>query len=176
MLVASTVVVAKGKPDKPPKPPPEEELGTEYQITFSEDGGDEFNLEIYGNIIVWDEFPIVGTRYDPSNVFMFDLGDDGIPYTEDDGGKTWISNDPTTSQQRPGIWENRIVYDSNENGNTDIFLYDITTGDTTQITTDPYNQFNPEICGDIIVWVDSRNGNRDIYAYDIATGTEMQMD
>ncbi|UCG70640.1 MAG: hypothetical protein JSV09_06380 [Thermoplasmata archaeon] len=167
MLVASAVVVAKGKP---PKPPPGGELGTEYQITFSEDGRFDWRPEVYGNIMVWESW-----QNDISDIYMYDLGTDGIPYTDDDGGETCITNDPTSSQQRPGIWENRIVYDNGENGNADIYLYDITTGDTTQITTDPNHQFNPKICGDIIVYVDSRNGNNDIYAYDLGTQTEMQI-
>jgi beta propeller repeat protein len=166
MFVASAVVVAK----KPPKPPPEEELGTEYQITFSEDGRSEWRPEIYGNIIVWESW-----QNDISDIYMYDLGADGIPYTDDDGGETCITNDPTSSQQRPGIWENRIVYDSNENGRTDVYLYDITTGVTTQITTDPNGQFNPKICGDIIAYVDNRNDNPDIYAYNLGTQTEMQI-
>ena len=171
-----TAVVLAGKPDKC-EPWPEcrdggEEpaIGTEYQITFSEDGGNEREPMIYGNIIVYPS-----DRYGLADMFMFDLGEDGIPYTDDDGGETRITTDPTTMQSLPGIWENRIVYDSNENGNRDIFLYDITTGITTQITTDSANQWNAKIYGDYIVWVDKRNGDRDIYAYDLGTGTEMQI-
>ena len=106
---------------------------------------------------------------------MIDLGEDGIPYTDDDGGETRITTDPTTTQKSPGIWENRIVYHSNENGNMDVFLYDITTDITTQITTDSGDQWNAKIYGDYIVYADLRNGNRDIYAYDLGTGTEMQI-
>ncbi|MCK4949807.1 MAG: hypothetical protein KAS60_06955 [Thermoplasmata archaeon] len=176
MLGVSAVVLA-GKPDKC-EPWPEcrdgggEEppIGTEYQITFSEDGGYEYNPIIYGNLMVW-----CGYRYGEADIFMFDLGEDGIPYTDDDGGETRITTDPTTKQLSPAIWENRIVYDSNENGNEDVFLYDITTGITTQITTDSADQWNPKIYGDYIVWVDTRNGNRDVYAYDLGTGTEMQI-
>ena len=167
MLVASAVVIAK-KPDKPPKPPPGGgELGTEYQITFSEDGGDEYYPEIYGNIIVWQD-----TRYGLPDIFMLDLGEDGIPYTDDDGGETRITSDPTTKQNYPGIGENRIVYTSNENGKADIYLYDIPTGITTQITMDPENQWGPKIYGDYIVWTDNRNGNNDIYAYDLSVDTD----
>jgi beta propeller repeat protein len=171
-ILAASALVCAPKPDKPPGKPDsgEDEPGTEYQITFSEDGGGDYNAMVYGNIIVWFSY-----RYGLPDIFMFDLGEDGIPYTDDDGGETRITTDPTTMQLRPAIWENRVVYDSVENGNWDIFLYDIATGITTQITTDPGDQLNAKIYGDCIAWMDYRNGNRDIYAYDLGTGTEMQI-
>jgi len=171
MLMVSAVVVAPRPPEKPGKPGGDE-LGTEYQITFSEDGGEEWANAIYGNIMIWQSYNF---QYQTGDIYMFDLGDDGIPYTEDDGEKTGINNDPTTSQMFPGIWENRIVYTSDENGNYNVFLYEIDTGVTTQITDDPKGQWSPQIWGDIIVYVDNRNGNRDVYAYDLGTGTEIQI-
>jgi beta propeller repeat protein len=67
----------------------------------------------------------------------------------------------------------------NETTNTDIFLYDIETDKTTQITTNEAGQIIPKIWGDYIVWQDNRNDNDknnnpewDIYLYNITTGEE----
>jgi beta propeller repeat protein len=67
----------------------------------------------------------------------------------------------------------------NETTNTDIFLYDIETNKTTQITTNEAGQIIPKIWGDYIVWQDNRNDNDknsnpewDIYVYNITTGEE----
>ena len=79
----------------------------------------------------------------------------------------------------------KIVWSEEKSGNSDIFMYDITTGQTSTICDDPSNQENPDICGDYIVWCDHRNDNHnygksqskkddtnsgDIYAYRISTG------
>lgn len=70
-----------------------------------------------------------------------------------------------------GISGNRVVYADTRNGNTDIYCYDLTTGDESRITTEPALQFNPAISGDVIVWEDWRDwGNASrIYAYDLST-------
>ncbi|WP_181907639.1 hypothetical protein [Cohnella lupini] len=39
--------------------------------------------------------------------------------------------------------------------NADIFLYDLTTGEERQLTTDPSAQVNPKIWGNYIVWMDN---------------------
>ena len=81
----------------------------------------------------------------------------------------------------PSIDNNRVVYTSYQNGNADIYLYDIETKETKQITFDPYEQDMARIHGDNIVWHDARNahteGSRvinehDIYRYDLSTGKE----
>ncbi len=67
------------------------------------------------------------------------------------------------------IYGNRIVYDTNRNGNRDIYMYDLSTNKETQITTNKSDQQSPAIYGNTIVWQDNRNGNWDIYAYDLIT-------
>ncbi len=72
----------------------------------------------------------------------------------------------------PAISGDRIVWSDFRNGNADIYMYDISTGDETQITTNVSDQYNPAISGDRIVWLDYRNGNADIYMYDISADSE----
>jgi beta propeller repeat protein len=54
------------------------------------------------------------------------------------------------------------VYDDYRDGDTDIYMYDLSTKNETQITTRG-SASNPHIYGDRIVWTDYRNGNSDIY-------------
>ncbi|HII80393.1 MAG TPA: cell surface protein, partial [Methanosarcina sp.] len=78
-------------------------------------------------------------------------------------------------QKIPAIYEDRIVWQDNRNGNWDIYMYNLSTSTETQITTNQSNQWNPAIYGDRIVWGDDRNSNEssdfymdsnsDIYMY-----------
>ena len=79
----------------------------------------------------------------------------------------------------------KIVWSEEKSGNSDIFMYDIVTGQTSTICDDPSNQEYPDISGDYIVWCDHRNDYHaygkprskqagttfgDIYAYKLSTG------
>jgi beta propeller repeat protein len=66
-----------------------------------------------------------------------------------------------------------------ETANTDIFLYDIATGKTRQITTNTAGQIKPKVWGDYIVWQDNRNDSVkdknpewDIYLYNMSSDEE----
>ncbi|MEI6972309.1 MAG: SGNH/GDSL hydrolase family protein, partial [bacterium] len=77
-----------------------------------------------------------------------------------------------------GDW---IAWSDSRNGNCDVFLYRISTGEVRQVTTNTANQTDVRISGTLVVWSDDRNwdgvsdktySGRDIYGYDIATGQE----
>jgi beta propeller repeat protein len=72
------------------------------------------------------------------------------------------------------IYANKLVYDAhNEKTLFDIYMYDLSSKKTTQITNNMSLQQNPAIYGNTIVWRDERNygdrTNSDIYAYDLTT-------
>jgi beta propeller repeat protein len=77
----------------------------------------------------------------------------------------------------PSIYGDKIVWSDNINGNYkfNVWMYDLSTHTSKQITTDNFNQLDTEIYGDKIVWIDNRNSNWDIYMYDLSTDTERQI-
>ena len=75
--------------------------------------------------------------------------------------ETQITTGPSDSLY-PAIYGDRIVWDDNRNGNWDVYVYDLATGQECH-TTDKSDQYYPAIYGDRIVWTDMRNGNPDIY-------------
>jgi beta propeller repeat protein len=60
-------------------------------------------------------------------------------------------------------------------GNFEIYLFNITSGNETQITTDPFAQTAPSIWEDHIVWIDNRDISTQIYSYDLRSGEETRI-
>ena len=56
--------------------------------------------------------------------------------------------------------------------NSDIYIYNITTRQETQVTTNDQSQFAPEIFGNYIIWLDYRSGKSEVWLYNLITGTE----
>jgi beta propeller repeat protein len=81
----------------------------------------------------------------------------------------WITNHGTASS--PAIYGNTIVWQDERNGNSDIYIYDLSTKKQTN-TINLSNQTHPAIYGNKVVWEDDRNGVSDIYMYDISTKKE----
>jgi len=84
-------------------------------------------------------------------------------------------------QQAYSIYADKIVYEDYKNGysNPDIYMYDISTGQETQITTNIYRQCTPDIYGDKIIWCDDRasggSDKLDIFMHNLSTGQEVQI-
>ena len=97
------------------------------------------------------------------------------------GLRCLVSRDGTYTIDYPtSISGDKVVWmDWRDSGNPDgpynIFMYDISTGEETQITDHSGDQRVPSISGDKIVWADARGGDYDIYMYDIETGIEIQI-
>lgn len=64
-----------------------------------------------------------------------------------------------------------LVYKDDVNGNWDIFLYDISSEATTQISTSIGEDMNPVISSQYIVWQNLSDGQWVIDIYNLATGT-----
>jgi beta propeller repeat protein len=76
----------------------------------------------------------------------------------------WSSLDRAQVEQQPAPKNFDIL-------NWDVFLYDFTTGETRQLTTEVHAQVHPRIYGDTVVWMDNRHTDTDLYPqpYDIFT-------
>jgi beta propeller repeat protein len=72
-----------------------------------------------------------------------------------------------------GVATNRIVFTSDREGNFDIHITNPDGSSTTQLTTNPADEFNPDISpdGSTIVFASGRTGDRDIYTMDVSEGT-----
>ena len=111
--------------------------------------GDRFIAEItYDNILHVEEYDIVGIKQITDNESM---------------------------QVYPSIYENKIVWSDDRNGNWDIYMYDLEKKQEKQITTDISDQFDSDIYENKIVYADNRNGNVEIYLYDLETGIEKRI-
>jgi beta propeller repeat protein/parallel beta-helix repeat protein len=122
------------------------------------------NLNFYGNNIVW---------FNTQNGISGDV----YSYNIETGIERRIT--PVTinsvNAYTPGIYEDKIVYCDDRNGNMDIWLYDLSTGIETQITYNTEDQRRPNIYGDIIVWYDLHDWKFNVYMYNITTGVETRI-
>jgi len=75
----------------------------------------------------------------------------------------------------PAIYDDKIVWQDNRNGNYDIYMYNLSTNMETQITDNESDQQCPSIYGDRIIWMDSRNETGEIYIYNLSTFKESQV-
>ncbi len=74
-------------------------------------------------------------------------------------------------QLDPALAGDIVVYEDHGRGNSDIALYDRSSGVTTYLTGNASVQADPSTDGRWVAWADRRNGNWDIYARDLKTGT-----
>jgi len=101
----------------------------------------------------------------------------------EEGKLTKISQPFNVSQI--DIYGDKIVFINkglrypSEHTNSDIFLYDITSGKTIQITSEISRQHKPKIHGNKIIWLDSRfvanQGSDNFYMYDLSVGKEEKL-
>ncbi|WP_240664303.1 hypothetical protein [Methanosarcina sp. MSH10X1] len=139
----------------------------ETQITSSPDA--QTYPAIYGNRVVWQDDGGEDDGWVNHGIFMYDISTNK---------KMRIS--PTELAYYPAIYSNRIVYASTRNGNTDIYIYDLSTKKETQITSSPDTQTHPAIYGNRIVWVDTGGEddgweNHGIFMHDISTNKKMRI-
>jgi len=135
----------------------------ETRITTSESA---IHSAVYGERIVWEDY----RNEDSTSIYMYNLSTHK---------ESQITNNES-NQYYPAIYDDKIVYEDDRNGNWDIYMYDLSTSKETQITTNTSDQYYPAIYGNRIVWQDWRNDNgsqtnSDIYMYDLSTKKETQI-
>lgn len=78
----------------------------------------------------------------------------------------------------PVVGDGRVVYERHATASSpgDIFLYDLTTGQVTEIEVGPVDARRPDIDGDIVTWYErSALGDSDIAIHDLATGVTTRL-
>jgi TolB protein len=126
------------------------------------------DVDVDGNLVTWSTF----TQRSPytTGIRMLDLAT---------GAEREVVHVNYQAIEAPAVSAGRIAWADNRSGNYDVYVYDVASGTTRQITTDPAGQFNVRISGDYVVWEDTRNStshyfpSNDVYLYDLASGTEM---
>jgi beta propeller repeat protein len=105
-----------------------------------------------------------------------------IPGT--DGGTESIISTVTlgTDQKYPALWEDRIVWthyypDSMDStmALSDIYLYNLTSGNGTKIPASLTYQEMPDIYKELIVWQTIEDNNYEIHLFNLSTGEERRL-
>jgi TolB protein len=128
---------------------------------------------IYGDRILWVDGrngePLYSHQIVDGDLYMYDLST-----SEETRLVSSVSSDA-----RPDIYGDRIVWGDDRNQNSDIYMYDLVNSTEVQITDNESEQWHPAIYEDRIIWTDYRNGNGwdnpDIYMYNLSTSEEMQI-
>ncbi|HPR41978.1 MAG TPA: DUF373 family protein [Candidatus Methanofastidiosa archaeon] len=98
--------------------------------------------------------------------------DQGTPVVVDSDPSFSISTNLADQENvSMGVVDDKIytVWQDNRDGNWEIYIKYLDSGEVENITNNQYQQVNPMACEDRIVWEDNRNGNWDIYMYYIST-------
>jgi beta propeller repeat protein len=97
-------------------------------------------------------------------------------YNDQSAETWWVISDDDLTQGNPKIYGDIIVWEDNQNGNWDIFYYNISSKSGMSVTDETADQRYPEIYGDIIVWQDFRNSSArwDLWAYNISAETRVR--
>jgi len=89
-----------------------------------------------------------------------------------------------TDQTDPSVWEDTIVWadyreynDEAGDFQSDIYLYNLLTGEERRISDSPNNDRNPDIWDDLIVWrtYDPVDGDYEVYLYNITSNVTVQI-
>ncbi|TGC10674.1 hypothetical protein [Methanolobus halotolerans] len=164
--------------------------GNETQITMN--ASDQDQLAIYGDWIVWTDYRNVTLEDIENTTFnnYFQLDTDIYAYNITTGKN--LSLEYESMQNAPDIYGDRIVWEDYGNAtlppenedltvedwlqfNVDVYMHNLSTEETMQITTNGSIQWSPAIYDDLVVWEDARNGNWDIYMYNLSSEEEIQI-
>ncbi len=154
------------------------DLGEDGLINTGDDSG-EVRLTTYssnkgspivsGNRIVWAD-----NRHGPSEIYLYDLGYDGVYGTDDDSGEIRVTTD-LTSKYSISFSGNKIIWSAYAGMyQATVYMYDLgadgifgTDDDSGKVRVNPNTSFYPyetAIFGNKIVW---KHFSKELYLYDI---------
>jgi hypothetical protein len=124
--------------------------------------------KIYENIIVWEDDRNSKNPNRPDvpqwinwDIYMYDLGEDGLYGTADDGGEILIVGS-NKDESFPAIHGDKVAFLSG--GNTDLGVYDLTTGKTEKTSCSGDTWFL-DIFGNHIVYQSGEDFSENIYLF-----------
>ncbi len=149
------------------------DLPTGQQRTLVDESHHQVQQAVGENYVVWTDKrnspPNVPPEFNNHDIYAMDL----------QIGQEFPVCTTAFSQENPDISGNIIVWSDRRRHNplllnplvSDIYGYDLTTGEEFLIAADPggARQGEPAISGDIVVWCDGHNGG-DIMGHDLSTG------
>ncbi|HEX3044916.1 MAG TPA: S8 family serine peptidase [Bacillota bacterium] len=65
--------------------------------------------------------------------------------------------------------------DRDSTGNYQIYSYDLRLNQERRLTSEPWDHYQPYICGNRVVWCENKDGNEDVYLYDLITGQKTRI-
>jgi beta propeller repeat protein len=80
-----------------------------------------------------------------------------------DTGERRVIADNGALNYNPSIDGDLVAWESKVNGNSDVFVYRISTGETFQLTTGTTDKYFNDVFGNLVAYVDERAGTGDIY-------------
>ena len=133
--------------------------GEETRVTTDDEQQDY--PAVSDSVIVWrDRRNGASWEYD---IYMYDMHN---------GSEARVSTGASSMQDAgPRISGHKVVWSQYSGSSNSIFYIDLDSGNREQLTTDPYNQYAPDIHGDSIVWIESRNERYSLYMEDLTTHT-----
>ncbi|MFZ1789423.1 MAG: hypothetical protein WAT92_13980 [Saprospiraceae bacterium] len=111
------------------------------------------NPEISGDYVVWEH-----------NNDAFD--DEILLYRISTNGPIINISNRVGNEDDPKISGNFVVWEGIDGTDTDIYLYNISTGTVTDITNDTESQYDPDVDGHYVVWTLQSPGAIDIFLFD----------
>lgn len=163
------------------RPEAPEQMLTPDKSYFSGRYKGQHNPAAKGSMVAWEEVVTTESRgraYEPRFIDMQECpGLSGcdvhrIPVQQAD-------------HPRPSVSDGRIVWEDSRGGywESDIYMYDTSTGTVAPVSAEPGKQATPDIDGDWVTWLDNRGGDyvggkptkNDIYAKNIVTGEEIRV-
>jgi hypothetical protein len=85
-----------------------------------------------------------------------------------DTGERRVVADTGSLSLLPSIDGDLISWEGNASGNYDIWVNRLSTGETFQVTTDPFDQRLNRVFGNLVAYIDKRTGNYDVFVSKLA--------